>query len=117
MVKGDIAVYYTERHWGDELSGGGDRKRIRYSNADIPSCLFCVFGSSNIADLERHLVKWMEMGCPERFSVDGKFVRTRDGWLEDLEVKPGAGGDEVPDSAVAYSKDFLEFFGPRERGA
>jgi hypothetical protein len=113
MVKSDISVYYTVRQWGDDAYGGGDRKRECYSDADIPACLFCVFGRDNLGELERHLVKWIEQGRPDKFSIEGRFLKTRDGWLEDLEARPGGGGGEVSREAAEYSQDFLAFFGPR----
>lgn len=113
MEKGDYAVFFTARTWGDELSGGGERVRELYSGCDIPACLFCAFKGANLGELERHLLRWTEEGCPERFSIDGKFLRTDDGWREDLEIRPGGGGEEPSQAAVDYSKDFSKFFGPR----
>jgi hypothetical protein len=110
----DYIVYHTSRTWGDELDGGGERHRAFYSGGDIPSCLFCAFRGANLGELEGHLRRWVEEGAAERFSIDGKFLRTADGWLEDLEIRPGSGGEPVPPEAIDYSRDFFRFFGPRK---
>jgi len=114
MALGDYVVYYTSRTWGDDADGGGDRVRVFYSGGDIPSCLFCAFKGGNLGELERHLLRWVGEGSPDRLSIDGRFLRTSEGWLEDLEIRPGSGGDPVPSKALDYSRDFQKFFGSRK---
>lgn len=114
MNSRDYVVHYTSRTWGDDVSGEGERERSLYSGGDIPACLFCAFRGENLGELEKHLLQWISEGSPDRFSIQGKFLRTRDGWLEDLEVKPGQGGEAVPAAALEYSIDFFRFFGPRK---
>lgn len=114
MKVGDYVVYHTSRTWGDDEDGGGERRREFYAGGNIPACLFCAFQGENLGELERHLLRWVNEGCPENFLIDGKFLRTEDGWLEDLEVSPGQGGDAVRADAMEYAQDFFRFFGPRK---
>jgi hypothetical protein len=112
---------FTERVWGESSYSqeDGEPRRMKFLCESMPEALCLLFGGRSLGDLERAVYRWAGEGCPDTFSIEGKFLKTEGGWLEDLTLTlvpasednsirvDGRAGDAERD----YARDIISYLG------
>jgi hypothetical protein len=112
-------IDYSELKWRGSYSGEGEPRRLKFYCDSMPEALFWLFGGRELGELERVIYGWAGGGCPDKMEISGKFLKTNDGWLEDLSVtladapvdRVGQVDGEAGEREAAYAQDILLFLG------